>query len=71
MDIRAKNSITDRVQFTGKILMDDQAWVRDGFDNVKPAAQPEGSEPGHQSPVTYMGPERRERRDRQELARSA
>jgi hypothetical protein len=76
MDLKAKNSITDRVQFTGKLSMSDQDWVRGGYEAEQDRAQSEGSEPARsatsqQAPVQYMGPERRQRRDRQDFARSA
>lgn len=54
MDLKAKNSITDRVQFTG-IVISDEEWEREG-------SEPE-PEPQSQSPVSYMGPERRKRRE--------
>jgi hypothetical protein len=57
MDIRAKNSITDRVQFTG-IVIEEEQWER------------EGNEPEENAPVTYLGPERRTRRETQDMARS-
>ena len=66
MDLKAKNSITDRVQYTGRII-NDQDWVRDG----EAAVQSEGNTPVKQVSGNYQGPDRRQRRDRQEFARSA
>lgn len=66
MDLKAKNSITDRVQYTGRIV-NDQDWIRDG----EAAVQSEGNKPVQMAPANYQGPERRQRRDRQEFARTA
>ncbi|HEX7928941.1 MAG TPA: hypothetical protein VF678_15200 [bacterium] len=66
MDLKAKNSITDRVQYTGRIV-NDQDWIRDG----EAAVQSEGTQPAHKTPANYQGPDRRQRRDRQEFARTA
>jgi hypothetical protein len=66
MDLKAKNSITDRVQYTGQVV-NDQDWVRNGYE----AGQSEGIESVQNAPANYQGPERRQRRDRQEFARSA
>ena len=58
MDFKAKNSITDRVQFTGQTLVDDQAWINGAHE----LEHSEGLRPEQAVPVRYVGPDRRQRR---------
>lgn len=71
MDRKAQNSITDRVQFTGNAVSEDvweQEWERAWRTVAKPAPS-EGNEPAQQ-PVVYLGPERRQGRERQQISLS-
>jgi hypothetical protein len=58
MDFKAKNSITDRVQFTGRTIVNDEAWINGTHEQ----GQSEGHDPEQAVPVSYVGPERRQRR---------
>lgn len=68
MDMKAKNSITDRVQFIGNVTVDDEAWINGGNEQ----GQSEGRAPEQAVPAAYVGPERRRRTQHTPaLARSA
>jgi hypothetical protein len=71
MDRKAQNSITDRVQYTGTAVPEEvweQEWEQ-AWQAAAKRATSEGNEPAKQQ-VAYLGPDRRQGRERQQVSLS-